>query len=213
MTGARSGCLLGAPVGGEGSGGGARERASAGGARAAAAPAPPAPAPPACPRRLAVFLASFPQPSLPPFCPRQVAYKSLISTIPLDTTLRWLGKPEWADGLQHSSSHIIGIGGWVVGALGSCRGGAGSGGRLGEWLGRPRCPAAHTARQARPGLTSSRHAAPAAASHRCARRACRRHPRPLPARPQVLAVLSRGRLPLLPHHRVQPLRQEELPRG
>jgi hypothetical protein len=24
--------------------------------------------------------------------------------------LRWLGKPEWADGLQHSSSHIVGLG-------------------------------------------------------------------------------------------------------
>ena len=40
----------------------------------------------------------------------QVAYDALISTIPLDITLRWLGKHEWADGLQHSSSHIIGIG-------------------------------------------------------------------------------------------------------
>ena len=40
----------------------------------------------------------------------QVAYDALISTVPLDTTLRWLGKPEWANGLQHSSSHIIGIG-------------------------------------------------------------------------------------------------------
>lgn len=40
----------------------------------------------------------------------QVAYDALISTVPLDITLRWLGKPEWADGLQHSSSHIIGIG-------------------------------------------------------------------------------------------------------
>ena len=31
-------------------------------------------------------------------------------SLPLDVTLRWAGKPEWADGLQHSSSHIIGIG-------------------------------------------------------------------------------------------------------
>jgi len=40
----------------------------------------------------------------------QLAYGSLISTIPLDITLRMLGKPEWADGLTHSSSHIIGVG-------------------------------------------------------------------------------------------------------
>lgn len=39
-----------------------------------------------------------------------IQYNSLLCTLPLDITLRWLGKPEWADGLQHSSSHIIGIG-------------------------------------------------------------------------------------------------------
>ena len=37
-------------------------------------------------------------------------YESLLSTIPLDITLSWLGKDEWAQGLQHSSSHIIGVG-------------------------------------------------------------------------------------------------------
>ena len=41
---------------------------------------------------------------------RRIAYESLISTLPLDGTLRWLGKPELADGLTHSSSHIVGIG-------------------------------------------------------------------------------------------------------
>lgn len=41
---------------------------------------------------------------------RKIAYESLISTLPLDITLRWMGKGEWADGLTHSSSHIIGIG-------------------------------------------------------------------------------------------------------
>lgn len=40
----------------------------------------------------------------------KIGYEALISTIPLDITLRWLGKPEWADGLTHSSSHIVGIG-------------------------------------------------------------------------------------------------------
>ena len=43
---------------------------------------------------------------------RKLAYDALMSTLPLDTTCRWLGKPEWADGLQHSSSHIVGIGEW-----------------------------------------------------------------------------------------------------
>ncbi|PNW82079.1 hypothetical protein CHLRE_06g272900v5 [Chlamydomonas reinhardtii] len=37
-------------------------------------------------------------------------YDSLVSTLPLDITLSWLGKEEWAKGLQHSSSHIIGFG-------------------------------------------------------------------------------------------------------
>lgn len=41
---------------------------------------------------------------------KQIKYESLISTLPLDIVLRWLGKPEWADGLQHSSSHIVGVG-------------------------------------------------------------------------------------------------------
>lgn len=39
-----------------------------------------------------------------------VQYNSLISTMALDLTLRGLGKGEWADGLTHSSSHIIGVG-------------------------------------------------------------------------------------------------------
>lgn len=41
---------------------------------------------------------------------RKIAYDALITTVPLDITLRWLGRPEWADGLTHSSSHIVGIG-------------------------------------------------------------------------------------------------------
>lgn len=40
----------------------------------------------------------------------KIEYKALLSTMPLDTVLRWLGKTEWADGLQHSSSHIVGVG-------------------------------------------------------------------------------------------------------
>lgn len=40
----------------------------------------------------------------------KLGYEALVSTIPLDITLRWFGRPEWADGLQHSSSHIVGIG-------------------------------------------------------------------------------------------------------
>jgi hypothetical protein len=37
-------------------------------------------------------------------------YGRLLSTVPLDVLLRWLGKGEWTEGLVHSSSHIIGIG-------------------------------------------------------------------------------------------------------
>ena len=40
----------------------------------------------------------------------KLGYGSLISTVPLDITLRMLDKPAWADGLTHSSSHIIGVG-------------------------------------------------------------------------------------------------------
>ncbi|KAF6264651.1 hypothetical protein COO60DRAFT_75783 [Scenedesmus sp. NREL 46B-D3] len=39
-----------------------------------------------------------------------IQYGSLISSMPLDLTLRWLGQAEWAQGLQYSSTHIIGIG-------------------------------------------------------------------------------------------------------
>lgn len=40
----------------------------------------------------------------------KIQYDALITTVPLDITLSWLGKKEWADGLTHSSSHIIGFG-------------------------------------------------------------------------------------------------------
>jgi protoporphyrinogen oxidase len=39
-----------------------------------------------------------------------IQYDSLISSMPLDVTLSWLGKQEWAVQLQYSSTHIIGIG-------------------------------------------------------------------------------------------------------
>lgn len=41
---------------------------------------------------------------------RRVQYGSLVSTIPLDHTLTWLGKAEWAQRLTHSSTHVVGIG-------------------------------------------------------------------------------------------------------
>ncbi|BDA50044.1 hypothetical protein COCOBI_15-1720 [Coccomyxa sp. Obi] len=41
---------------------------------------------------------------------QSIQYDALVSTMPLDNTLRWLGQPEWADTLSHSSSHIVGIG-------------------------------------------------------------------------------------------------------
>lgn len=40
----------------------------------------------------------------------KVEYNTLISTMPLDITLRMCGKNEWADGLTYSSSHIVGVG-------------------------------------------------------------------------------------------------------
>lgn len=39
-----------------------------------------------------------------------IQYNTLISTLPLDTTLSWLGQQQWAQQLQHSSTHIIGVG-------------------------------------------------------------------------------------------------------
>ncbi|CAL5221972.1 g4254 [Coccomyxa viridis] len=41
---------------------------------------------------------------------QRVKYDALISTMPLDLTLQWLGKKEWADTLSRSSSHIVGLG-------------------------------------------------------------------------------------------------------
>jgi protoporphyrinogen oxidase len=39
-----------------------------------------------------------------------VHYEALLSTVPLDTLLQWVGKAEWGSALQRSSSHIIGLG-------------------------------------------------------------------------------------------------------
>jgi protoporphyrinogen oxidase len=41
---------------------------------------------------------------------QQIEYGALITTTPLDLTLQWLGKGDLANRLEHSSSHIIGIG-------------------------------------------------------------------------------------------------------
>jgi len=41
---------------------------------------------------------------------KMLQYDNLISTMPLDLTLQWLGKSDWAEELTHSSSHIIGLG-------------------------------------------------------------------------------------------------------
>lgn len=40
----------------------------------------------------------------------QLQYNKLLSTIPLDITLTWLGKPNLAKSLTYSSTHIIGLG-------------------------------------------------------------------------------------------------------
>jgi hypothetical protein len=37
-------------------------------------------------------------------------YEALVSTLPMDTLLTWLGREVRAQGLQHSSTHIIGVG-------------------------------------------------------------------------------------------------------
>lgn len=39
-----------------------------------------------------------------------IQYDSLISTLPLDVTLNWLDKPDWAQGLYYSSTHVVGVG-------------------------------------------------------------------------------------------------------
>ena len=36
---------------------------------------------------------------------KKIQYDALISTMPLDITLTWLGKKDWADGLTHRYSH------------------------------------------------------------------------------------------------------------
>ena len=47
-------------------------------------------------------------------CARQdgskIKYNKLLTTIPLDITLTWLGKADLAQRLTYSSSHIIGLG-------------------------------------------------------------------------------------------------------
>lgn len=40
----------------------------------------------------------------------KIQYNKLISTLPLDITLNWLGKSDLASRLTYSSTHIIGIG-------------------------------------------------------------------------------------------------------
>ncbi len=137
---------------------------------------------------------------------RKLQYDSLISTMPLDITLTWLGKKDWADGLTHRCARVIN----QRAGLGLARNAvAHAEHRL---PGIKTCytqPASWYYNGLSPGFVSSLSAvlAPAqlVAHHRAG------HPRPQPARHQVLAVLPRGRLPLLPYHGVQPLRAEELP--
>jgi hypothetical protein len=57
-----------------------------------------------------------------------VRYGRLLTTLPLDTTLAWLGAGGRGEGLRRSSSHIIGVGlrgaWWVAGGTapgGGCR--------------------------------------------------------------------------------------------
>lgn len=135
---------------------------------------------------------------------------------------RCKGQPAWVS-LQHPSPHILGIGERgtpAVSASCSCS----------PLPQHPPCVApSATPSGIRGRCPHSRKCCPAVSPlPRNSRRAwlptqltprvppahtTRRHPWSVPPRPQVLALLPRGQLPLLPHHRVQPLRQEELPRG
>jgi hypothetical protein len=124
-----------------------------------------------------------------------VQYDALISTMPLDTTLRWLGRRDLAAQLVHSSSHIIGVGlrgAWCVAAVWRVR--------------RAQRPMLRA--QVVPPATLG---APAAATLLLRPRAPSLSPAAQPAWQQVLAVLPRGRLLLLPRHRVQQLRAGQLP--
>jgi hypothetical protein len=135
-------------------------------------------------------------------------YGRLLSTLPLDVLLTWLGKPEWASGLVHSSSHIIGVG---------IRGKWWAAGR-----GRPRAqggPQRCTARCGAALLTIAMCGEPPAPlcaptwapkASRAANR-FRALPTLQPPRVKVLAVLSGGSRPLLSRHRVQQLRGVKLP--
>ena len=40
----------------------------------------------------------------------RVRYDKLLTTLPLDLTLRWLGRADLAEGLVHSSTHVVGVG-------------------------------------------------------------------------------------------------------
>ena len=40
----------------------------------------------------------------------QICYENLITTVPLDTTLRFVGQPDLASRLRYSSTHVIGLG-------------------------------------------------------------------------------------------------------
>lgn len=119
-------------------------------------------------------------------------YGKLLNTLPLDTTLAWLGRRDLAAGLVHSSSHIVGIG------------------IRGSWCA-PRCA---TSRMAPCRAGARPEVVPMSTPHthdRTAPRATRPARTPQPPRLQVLAVLPRGGLPLLPRDRVQQLRRRQLP--
>jgi hypothetical protein len=71
----------------------------------------------------------------------RLRYGKLLSTCPLDALLGWLGRPEWAAGLRHSSTHVVGVGirgAWcaVLEGGGAAKGGRGPVGRAAS----PRAP-------------------------------------------------------------------------
>lgn len=133
-------------------------------------------------------------------------YETLVCTMPLDTTLRWLGKGEWSDGLHHSSTHIVGVGirgAWCVGPKQQ--------GSPGGLLADMPAPAPHAATAGGPSWTPARFKAWTAPLLTPKHSHCTPCLPVQPPRHQVLALFPRGQLPLLSDHCLLQLRSIQLP--
>ncbi len=123
-----------------------------------------------------------------------VSYDSLVSTMPLDLLLRQLGQPEWADGLTHSSSHIIGVG--IRGTRSAGGRQAQEGARTGAERSLRACAQGPTRTARSAGSTSRRITAPSTGARRGAvhrpLRAARSGPSALTAPARPLTLRSRS---------------------